>query len=78
MISPCAHGLVSGGGASYGHSLIVNPWGEILSDGGDSPGVTVTIIDLDLVASTRKRISSLQHDRHYTIQVGELINRAVE
>ena len=78
MISPCAHGLVSGGGASYGHSLIVNPWGEILSDGGDSPGVTVTIIDLDLVASTRKRISSLQHDRPYTIQVGELINRAAE
>ena len=67
MISPCAYGAVSGGGASYGHSLIVDPWGEILSDGGSAAGVTMATINLDLVASTRKRIASLQHDRNYTI-----------
>ena len=34
MVSPCAVGPIPGGGESYGHSLVVNPWGEVLSDGG--------------------------------------------
>lgn len=78
MISPCAHGAVTGGGASYGHSLIVNPWGEILSDGGDAAGVTMANIDLDLVAATRKRIASLQHDRPYTFTQTSPISTAAE
>jgi predicted amidohydrolase len=65
MISPCAIGAVSGGGASYGHSLIVNPWGEIVADGGEIAGVSMAQIDLDLVAQTRARIASLTHDRKY-------------
>jgi predicted amidohydrolase len=78
MISPCAVGAVSGGGASYGHSLIVNPWGEILSDGGDAAGVTMAQIDLDLVAATRKRIASLQHDRKYALSNAEPVRTAAE
>lgn len=78
MISPCAHGAVPGGGASYGHSLIVNPWGEILSDGGDMPGLTMATIDLDLVAATRKRIASLQHDRPYSLTSNGPISTAAE
>ena len=59
MISPCAIGPVPGGGESYGHSLVVDPWGEVISDGGTLPGVVQARIDLDKIAETEARISSL-------------------
>lgn len=65
VIAPCAVGDVAGGGASYGHSLIISPWGEVLADGGDSPGVISHVIDLDEVATTRRRIPSVAHDRSF-------------
>jgi predicted amidohydrolase len=67
MISPCAVGPVPGGGESYGHSLVVSPWGEVLADGGDLPGVLHTQIDLDDVNDVASRIPSLQHDRTFTL-----------
>lgn len=67
VVAPCAIGLVDGGGESYGHSLIVDPWGEVLADGGTLPGVVHATIDLDLVATVRGRIPSLKHDRDYTL-----------
>ena len=39
VVAPCAVGAVPGGGAAYGHSLVVSPWGEVLADGGDGVGV---------------------------------------
>ena len=71
MISPCAIGSVPGGGASYGHSLIVDPWGAILADGGETPGVICADIDLDQVQSARSRIPSLTHDRRFSITTSE-------
>ena len=65
MVSACAIGPVPGGGESYGHSLIVNPWGEVMADGGDIPGVVHARIDLDLVGATAARIPSLRHDRPF-------------
>ena len=65
VVAPCAIGPVEGGGASYGHSLIVGPWGEVLADGGNGPGVVHATIDLDQVDETRRRIPSLSHDRQY-------------
>jgi predicted amidohydrolase len=65
VIAPCAVGPVEGGGASYGHSLIVSPWGEVIADGGEEPGVAQATIDLDQVAEARGRIPSLRHDRAY-------------
>ncbi len=67
VVAPCAIGPVEGGGASYGHSLIVGPWGEVLADGGDDPGVVHATIDLDQVVETRQRIPSLSHDRPFTL-----------
>jgi len=71
VVAPCAIGHVDGGGESYGHSLIINPWGEVLADGGDLRGVVNTSIDLDQVAETRQRIPSLSHDRAYQLSDGE-------
>lgn len=65
MISPCAIGPIEGGGESYGHSLVVNPWGEVAADGGQLPGIVQARIDLDKVAEARRRIPSLTHDRPF-------------
>jgi predicted amidohydrolase len=65
VIAACAHGPCPGGGACYGHSLIVDPWGKVLADGGEGPGVVRATIDLDEVAAARARIPSLSHDRDY-------------
>lgn len=45
---------------TYGHSLIVGPWGDILADGGVKPGVIIVDLDRDEVAQARKRIPSLR------------------
>jgi len=51
--------------SSYGHSLAVSPWGRVLADGGDAPGVTMVDLDLDEVTDARARIPSLTHDRAF-------------
>lgn len=65
VVAPCAYGPCPGGGETYGHSLIIDPWGEVLADGGTGPGVVQTTIDLDAVAAARAKIPSLTHDRDY-------------
>lgn len=75
IISACAIGPVPGGGESYGHSLVVNPWGEVISDGGTLPGVVQARIDLDLVAETEARIPSLGNDMPFSLD--RIQNRSV-
>lgn len=70
VISPCAIGAIDGGGESYGHSLIVNPWGEVLADAGTHSGVVHVKVDLDEVAVARKRIPSIHHQPHFTLSDG--------
>lgn len=65
VVSACAIGSVEGGGASYGHSLIIDPWGKVLADGGDVKGVAIAELDLDAVAAARTKIPSLGNDRTY-------------
>jgi len=65
VVSPCAVGPIEGGGESYGHSLVVGPWGEVVVDGGVAPGVVRARMDIDEVASARARVPSLDHDRAY-------------
>ena len=47
---------------SYGHSLVVAPWGDVLADGGTDAGIVFADIDLKQVAEARKRVPSLTHD----------------
>jgi predicted amidohydrolase len=53
---------------SFGHSLIVDPWGEILADGGAEPGVIYADIDLSRVARVRSRIPALKNERPFTLK----------
>jgi deaminated glutathione amidase len=65
VISPAQGGRHANGRETYGHSLIIAPWGEILGEGGVDPGVILAEIDPAQVESVRARIPSLQHDRPY-------------
>jgi predicted amidohydrolase len=67
VLAPGAVGPVPGGGQVYGHSLIVDPWGRVLADAGDAPGIILAEIDLAEVARTRARIPSLGHDRAFSL-----------
>lgn len=67
VISACAIGPVPGGGECYGHSLVISPWGEVISDGGTIPGVVQARIDLDDVAAAAGRVPSLTNDRPFTL-----------
>ncbi len=69
MISAAQGGLHEDGRESYGHSLIIDPWGRILAEGGTEPGVVVAEIDLEDVARARGRVPSLRHDRDVGMQV---------
>jgi len=52
---------------TFGHSLIVDPWGRILAEGGTEPGVIMAEINPAEVANARARIPSLQHGRRFEI-----------
>ena len=50
---------------THGHSLAVSPWGAILADGGNMPGVTMVDFDPAEVEAARGRVPSLTHDREF-------------
>jgi len=52
---------------TFGHSLIVDPWGRILAESATEPGVVMAEIDIGEVAKARARIPSLQHGRRFEI-----------
>jgi predicted amidohydrolase len=63
VVAPAQCGDHEDGRKSYGHSLIVGPWGEVIADGGEAPGVVVAELDLAEVDKARSMIPSLTHDR---------------
>ncbi|MDA5192354.1 carbon-nitrogen hydrolase family protein [Govanella unica] len=62
VLAPAQTGDHGGGRATYGHSLVVDPWGRVLADGGAEPGVVLVELDLSAVAEARAKIPSLRHD----------------
>jgi len=67
ILAPAQAGQHESGRLTYGHSLVVAPWGEVLADGGDMPGVVLADIDLAEVGKARRRIASLKHDRPFKL-----------
>jgi predicted amidohydrolase len=67
MIAPAQGGLHANGRRTYGHSLIVSPWGEILAEGGTDPGILAAEIDPQLSAEARAKVPSLEHDRKFVL-----------
>ncbi len=63
VLAPAQCGETSQGRQTYGHSLIVAPWGEVLAEAGEDPGVILAEIDPARVAEARRMIPALGHDR---------------
>ena len=55
------------GRETFGHSLVVDPWGRIVAEGGTEPGVVMAEIDPAEVAAARARVPSLQHGRRFEV-----------
>jgi predicted amidohydrolase len=67
VLAAAQGGMHENGRETYGHSLIIDPWGRILAEGGTEPGVIVAEIDPAAVAVARSRVPSLQHGRRFEI-----------
>jgi predicted amidohydrolase len=66
VFAPAQCGEHADGRKTYGHSLIVDPWGEVLADGGEEIGVVTARIDPAKVAEARAKVPAISSDREFT------------
>jgi len=68
IIAPAQGGLHEDGRKTWGHSMIVGPWGEIIARLDDAePGILHADLDVRKVTEARRRIPALEHDRELTL-----------
>lgn len=67
VLAPAQTGTHADGRGTYGHSLIIDPWGEILAEADSEPGLITATLDLGRLAETRAMIPSLHHDREWRL-----------
>jgi deaminated glutathione amidase len=67
VFAPAQWGEHTGGRRSYGHSLIVDPWGEVLADAGEGIKIVSAQIDPERIVEVRRMVPSLSHDRSFTV-----------
>lgn len=67
VIAAAQCGTHPGGRKTFGHSLVVDPWGRVLADGGPGPCVVMATLDLEEVEKVRKKLPSLHHDRAFNL-----------
>jgi deaminated glutathione amidase len=60
-------GTHENGRETFGHSLVIDPWGRVLAEGGTEPQVVIADVELAEVAAARARIPSLRHGRRFEI-----------
>jgi predicted amidohydrolase len=65
VLAPAQHGKHEDGRETYGHSVVINPWGEVIAERPSEPGVLFAELDLSEVALARRQLPSLQHARPY-------------
>jgi predicted amidohydrolase len=65
VFAPAQCGTHAEGRKTYGHSLIVAPWGEVLAEGGEEPGLITAEIDPAEIGKARAMVPSLTHDRPF-------------
>src|SRR5438128_1110683 len=67
VLAAAQGGKHENGRETYGHSLVVDPWGRVITEGGNEPGVVLAKIDPAEVAAARAKIPSLQHGRRFEL-----------
>ena len=70
VLAAAQGGLHENGRSTYGHSMIVSPWGEVLAEAGEDPQILLADIDLGLSAEARAKIPSLKHGREFEVEIG--------
>jgi predicted amidohydrolase len=65
VVAPAQVGEHAGDRFTYGHSLIVAPWGEVLADGGEAEGFVAADCDMEEVTKARRMIRALHHSRPF-------------
>jgi len=71
LFAPAQTGTHPSGRRTWGHSMIVGPWGEVLGDAGSAPGILLAEIDMAKVGEVRRNLPSLSHDRAFTLEIGQ-------
>jgi predicted amidohydrolase len=67
VLAAAQGGTHENGRETFGHSIVVDPWGRVIAEAGSEPGVIMAEIDPAAVAAARARIPSLQHGRRFEI-----------
>ncbi len=65
VVAAAQGGTHANGRQTFGHSLIVGPWGDVRAEGGTEPGVIWADLDPSETQSVRAKVPSLRHDRPY-------------
>ncbi|WP_413205052.1 carbon-nitrogen hydrolase family protein [Rhodospirillum sp. A1_3_36] len=69
VISPAQTGTHAEGRQTYGHAVIVDPWGTVLADAGEDPGIILARVDPEKIAEARGMVPALTHDRAFALEV---------
>jgi predicted amidohydrolase len=67
VLAAAQGGTHENGRETFGHSIVVDPWGRVVAEGGSEPGVIMAEIDPAAVTTARARVPSLQHGRRFEI-----------
>ena len=78
ILAPAQCGDHEDGRSTYGHAVIVSPWGEVVADAGEEPGYIVADLDLNRVGEARQAIPTLRHDRDFAMPVSSASRAAAE
>jgi predicted amidohydrolase len=68
VIAPAQCGSHPGDRRTYGHSMIIDPWGEVLAEAAEEPAIISATIDTALIAKARTRIPALGHDKNFVVR----------
>lgn len=71
VFAACQYGR-HGNAETYGHSLVVDPWGEVVADGGEGRGFVIASVDPARVQEARRMIPALRHDRQFVLESVEI------
>ncbi len=73
IIAAAQSGCHADGRTTYGHSLVVDPWGEIVCDAGTEPGLSLVDLDLSRIAEVRARLPVIAHRRPFSLPASEKV-----
>ena len=76
MVSAAQGGDHEDGRETFGHSIMVDPWGNVIAEiKGEEPGYAVAELDLDLVAQARQKVPNLKNEQAFGFEMVKVHTR---